>query len=98
MLVRGVVVGDGVDYLAGWHGGLNSVEEATELLMPMTQLLNAGVQPVSIYSGPDPRRGRAPKRPDQADRTAFKPGKCHQVVTLGAPRFWIQCGFKSPYE
>ena len=36
MLVSGIVIGNGVDQLAGWHGGLDGVEEADELLMPVT--------------------------------------------------------------
>src|SRR6188472_3056749 len=35
VLVGGVVVEDGVDQLAGWHGGLDPVEEADELLVPV---------------------------------------------------------------
>src|SRR6516225_1925983 len=35
MLVGGVVVGDGMDQLAGWHGGLDGAEEADELLVAM---------------------------------------------------------------
>ena len=36
MLVGGVVVGDGVDDLAGWDGAFDGIEEADELLMTMT--------------------------------------------------------------
>jgi hypothetical protein len=35
MLVGGVVVKDGVDELAGRHGGLDPVEETDELLVAM---------------------------------------------------------------
>lgn len=35
VLVGGVVVGDGMDALAGRHSGLDCVEEADELLMPV---------------------------------------------------------------
>src|SRR3954451_4606325 len=35
MFVGGVVVNDGVDRLARWHGGLGGIEKADELLMPM---------------------------------------------------------------
>ena len=37
MLVGGVVVEDGVDQLAGRHGGLDPIEEADELLMPVAR-------------------------------------------------------------
>jgi hypothetical protein len=35
MLVGGVIADDGVDQLAGWHRGLDGVEEAVELLVPV---------------------------------------------------------------
>ena len=36
MLVGGVVVDDGLDDPAGWHLPLDGVEEADELLVPVT--------------------------------------------------------------
>ena len=33
----GIVVEDGVDHLAGWHGPLDGCDEADELLMPMAR-------------------------------------------------------------
>ena len=35
MLVGGVIVGDGMDQFAGWHSGLDGVEETDELLVAM---------------------------------------------------------------
>jgi hypothetical protein len=37
MFVGAIVVEDGVDHLAGWHGPLNGCDEADELLMPMAR-------------------------------------------------------------
>src|ERR1700685_3385129 len=37
MFVGGIVVEDGVDHLAGWHGPLDGCDEADELLMPMAR-------------------------------------------------------------
>ena len=46
VLVDGVVVGDGVDQFAGWHGCLDGVEEADELLMAV--LLHAAADHAAI--------------------------------------------------
>src|SRR5579864_8775991 len=46
MLVGGVVVGNGMDEFASWHGPLDRVEEADELLMPM--LLHAPADDLAI--------------------------------------------------
>src|SRR5262249_28106823 len=46
MLVGGVVVGDGMDQLAGRHGGLDGAEEADELLMAV--LLHAPADHAAI--------------------------------------------------
>lgn len=35
MLVRGIIIDDGVDRLSSRHLGLDGVEEADELLMPV---------------------------------------------------------------
>lgn len=35
MLVGGAISDDGVDQLAGWHRGLDGVEEAVERLVPV---------------------------------------------------------------
>ena len=37
MFVGGIVVEDGVDYLAGRHGPFDGCDEADELLMPMAR-------------------------------------------------------------
>jgi hypothetical protein len=37
MLMGGVIVSDGIDQLAGWHGGLDGTEEADEF--PVAMLL-----------------------------------------------------------
>jgi hypothetical protein len=44
MFVGGVVVDDGVDRLAFWHGGLGSIEKADERLMA-----------VALHAAPDHR-------------------------------------------
>ena len=46
VLVGGVVVGDGMDELAGWHGRLDCVEEADEFLMPV--LLHAATDNLAV--------------------------------------------------
>ncbi len=35
MFVRGVIVDDGVNELAAWHGAVHGGEKSDELLMPM---------------------------------------------------------------
>ena len=57
MLVSGVVIGNGVDQLAGWHAGLNGVEEADELLMPMALHAAADHRAVQHVEGGKQRSG-----------------------------------------
>ena len=58
MLMGGVVVGDGMDELAGRHGPLDRIEEADELLMAM--LLHAPADDLAVqYVQGGKQRGRA---------------------------------------
>ena len=47
VLVGGVVVDDSMHQLAGWHPGLDGVEEADELLVAVT--LHAATDDVAVY-------------------------------------------------
>ena len=57
MLVSGIVIGNGVDQLAYWHAGLNGVEEADELLMPMALHAAADHRAVQHVEGGKQRSG-----------------------------------------
>jgi hypothetical protein len=50
VLVGGVVVEDGVHQLAGWHPGLDGVEEADETLVAVT--LHAPADDVAVLNQP----------------------------------------------
>ena len=60
MLVSGIVIDNGMDQLAGWHGGLDGVEEADELLMPMALHAAADHCAVQYVKGSEQRGGAMP--------------------------------------
>ena len=51
MLVRGVVVEDRVDHLAGRHGTFDGVEELDEILMPVVATGSVAKNPVGSRAG-----------------------------------------------
>ena len=60
VLVGGVVVDHGVDHLAGRHGGLDLVEEADELLMPVALHVAADHRAVQHVERGEQRRRAVP--------------------------------------
>jgi hypothetical protein len=79
--VGGVVVEDGVDQLAGWHGGLDPVEEADELLVPVPRHALADDAAIQDIEGGE-QRGRSV--PDVIVGHGAGPALLHRQARLGA--------------